>query len=250
MSDRTNEALMAALKLALAEPREHRLYRGGKLAGLFASRHGPAGDAAALAVRDGLFEICRSEAKGKFTVDWVRLTPKGVEFLHAHESPLAVLRELQTSLRTTRAGVPIWLDTLRAHWEKFSETMHADAQQMLVRLDAMAERVEEALRRADAIGPRLPTSVSATVPWAIEAMTYLDHRRDSGAAEDCPLPELFAALRGSHPQLSLVEFQDGLRRLFEHKALRLLPLRSGNGAMPEPEYVMCEGADLLYYASR
>src|SRR5258707_4101382 len=61
MSDRTTEALLTALKLALAEPGEHRLYRGGKLAGLFASRNGPAGDAAALALRDGLFGICRSE---------------------------------------------------------------------------------------------------------------------------------------------------------------------------------------------
>ena len=250
MNDRANDALMAALKQALADPGEHRLYRGGKLAGLFASRGGPAGGAAAQALRDGLFEVARTETKGKIVIEWVRLTPKGVEFLHAHESPLAVLRELQSSLRTTRAGVPVWLDSMRQQWHTFSQQMHADMELMLKRLDTLADRVEEALRRADAIGPALPASVAASVPWALEALTYLDHRRTSGAAEDCPLPELFAAVRQQRPDLSLVEFQDGLRRLFDHKVLRLLPFRSNNGALPEPEYVMCDGPDLLYYASR
>ncbi|MFL5340211.1 MAG: hypothetical protein ACJ8F7_08660 [Gemmataceae bacterium] len=250
MNDRATDALMAALKQALAEPGEHRLYRGGKLAGLFAGRGGPSGGAAAQALRDGLLEVTRTETKGRVAVEWARLTPKGVEFLHAHESPLAVLRELQSSLRTTRAGVPVWLEAMRQQWQAFSQQMHADMEQMLKRLDALAERVEEALRRSDAIGPALPPGVSASVPWAIDALTYLDHRRDSGATEDCPLPELFAAIRQQHPQLSLVEFQDGLRRLLDHKALRLLPFRTNNGELPEPEYVMCEGPDLLYYASR
>ena len=250
MSERNNEAVLAALRMALAQPGEHRLYRSGKQPGLFASKTGATAGAAIQAVADGMFEISRSETKGRTTVEWVRLTPKGVEFLHAHESPLAVLRELQASLRHTRAGVPVWFDGMRQQWQAFSEQMHGDLQKLLVRLDALAERVEEALRRADAIGPPLPASVAASVPWAIEALTFLDHRRASGAAEDCPLPELFAALRRSHAQLSVVDFQDGLRRLFEHKALRLLPMRSGNGALPEPEYVMCDGPDLLYYASR
>jgi hypothetical protein len=153
-------------------------------------------------------------------------------------------------LRLTRAGVPVWLDGMRQQWQAFSERMHDDLQKLLVRLDALAERVEEALRRADAIGPPLPATVAASVPWAIDALTYLDQRRASGAVEDCPLPELFASLRRSHVHLSVVDFQDGLRRLCEHKALRLLPARAGNGALPEPEYVMCDGPDLLYYASR
>src|SRR5205807_2351927 len=152
-----------------------------------------------------------TEARGKVVVEWVRPTPKGVEFLHAHESPLAVLRELQTALRTTKAGVPVWLEAMRQQWLTFAEQMHGDMQQVLRRLDALADRVEEALRRADAIGPPVPAGVSTTVPWAVAALTYLDHRRDGGGPDGCPLPELFAAVRRDHPELSIIEFQDGLR---------------------------------------
>jgi hypothetical protein len=250
MSDRTHEQIIAALKQALAEPGEHRLYRSGKLAGLFASRAGAAGDAGASAVRDGLFEIVRIETKGKFNTEWVRLTPAGVEYLHAHESPLVVLRELQSALRATRTGVPLWLEQMRQQWQSFSSQMVEQMQQTLKRFDALCERVEEALRRADAIAPALPNGVASTVPWALEVLTYLDRRRETGTKENCPLPELFAAVRRGSPNLSLSEFQTGLRRLGDHKALRLLPFDGPADRMPHPEYALLDGASVLYYVSR
>jgi hypothetical protein len=92
--------------------------------------------------------------------------------------------------------------------------------------------------------------VAATVPWASEVMTYLEQRHGAGAAGDCPMPELFAAVRQRHAELSVIDFQDGLRRMYDHKAIQLLPVKSDNGASPEPEYVMCDGPHLLYYVRR
>ena len=250
MGDRSSETLITALKHALVEPGERRLFRSGKLPGLFASKTGVTAEVAFQALRDGLFEISRTETKGKITIDWVKITPKGVEFLHAHESPLAVLRELKATLRTTRAGVPIWLDGIQLQFQTFTNGMQDELRRVVQRLDALAERVEEALRRADAIGLTVAPGVSASVPWAVEALEYLDRRRFGGAAGDCPMPELFAAIRRGRPDLSVIEFQDGLRRMSENKALRLLPFGAGNGSMPEPEYIMCEGPDLLYYVGR
>ncbi len=250
MSDLANEEILDALKLALAEPGEHRLYRSGKLAGLFASRTGAHGDAGATAVRDGLFEIVRTEMKGKASTEWVRLTPAGVDYLHAHDSPVVVLRELQMELRATRAGIPLWLEQMREQWQSFSGQMVEQMQQALKRLDALGERVEEALRRADAIAPTLPNGVASSVPWGLEALTYLDRRRSTGAKENCPMPELFAAVRRNNPNLSLSEFQTGLRRLGDHKALRLLPFDGPADRMPHPEYALLDGASVFYYAAR
>jgi hypothetical protein len=249
MSERTREHLIAALKQALAEPGEHRLHRSGKLAGLFASRSGAAGDAAAEAVRDGLLEVVRAEVRGKFTVEWVRSTPRAVEYLHTHESPIAVLRELQNELKNARAGMPAWLDGLNRQWTELAAGMHGQMQQALQRLDALAERVEDALRRLDGV-PNLPKGVSQSVPWATQAISYLDHRRESGAANGCPLPELFGAVRMQHPALSLTDFQDGLRRLCDHKALRLTRFDGPADQLPEPEYALLDGAEVLYYAIR
>jgi hypothetical protein len=249
MTDRSHDALIAALKQALAQPGEQRLFRSGKLSGLFGSKSGFSGGAATAAVGNGLFEISRTEIKGKIAIDWVKITPKGVEFLHAHESPLAVLRELQTNLRTTRAGIPLWLDGLQRQLQTATQGMQEELQRMVQRLDALADRVEEALRRADAIGPAVAPGVAATVPWAVEALEYLDRRRFGGAAGDCPMPELFAAIRRGRPELSVIEFQDGLRRMNENKAIRLLPF-TANGVLTEPEYAMVEGSEVLYYVGR
>src|SRR5947199_10683398 len=97
-SDKEEFAVLQALKQALAEPGAQRLYRSGKLPGLFPTRTGANAAAAAQAVGDGLLEVVRMEEKGKLSVAWVRPTPAGVSFLHAHESPRAVLEELHAAL--------------------------------------------------------------------------------------------------------------------------------------------------------
>jgi hypothetical protein len=249
MNERVREHLIAALKQALAESSEQRLYRSGKFAGLFSGRAGASGDAAAEALRMGYLELIRTEQRGKFTVEWVRLTPKGVEFLHQCEAPVAVLRELKAELKTARADIPAWLEGVNKHLMDLSRDLAVQMDQALRRLDALAGRVEDALRRLDGM-PTLPHGVAATVPWAPEAITYLDHRRDGGAPNGCPLPELFSAVRGRHPSLSLTDFQDGLRRLSEHKALRLARFEGPADRLPEPEYALLDGANVMYYATR
>jgi hypothetical protein len=116
------------------------------------------------------------------------------------------------------------------------------------RLDALTVRVEEALRRADALAPHKADGLAASVPWAQEALDYLDHRMTNGAS-GCPLPELFGALREQHGDLSMTAFHDGLRRLHDLRALRLLPV-GADQSLPEPEHAILDGAAILYYAAR
>jgi hypothetical protein len=104
--------------------------------------------------------------------------------------------------------------------------------------------VEEALTRVAGTPPD-----GMSVPWAGEALAYLDRRRMSGAPGECPLPELFGALR-QHTDLSIPAFHDGLRRLSDRKALRLLPFGGPFDELPRPEYVLVEGTELLYYATK
>ena len=112
--DRSTQILVEALQQALAHGEDQRLYKSGKLEGLFPGRTGPAGDAAAQALRDGLLEVVRAEARGRTTIEWVRLTPRGVDFLHDHQSPAAALNELRHALRLNQQAVPVWLEEMRA----------------------------------------------------------------------------------------------------------------------------------------
>ncbi len=246
--ERTTDLILAALKQALAESGPHRLYRSGKLTGLFPGKTGGNAEAAARAIRDGLLEMTHTETKGKTCIEWVRVTPKGVAFLHAQESPVELLREVRAALQTTRQGVPLWLGDIQVELQKLQGELTQQIQRYLHRLDALQQRVEETLQRAESLTPTVPEGLAALVPWAADALSYLDHRgAASGGA--CPLPELFAALHEKHAALSLPAFHDGLRQLHQRRSLSLMPADPAQ-PLPEPEHAVVDGDAVFYYALR
>jgi hypothetical protein len=247
--ERVTEIVVNVLRRGLSEPGEHRLYKSGKLDGFFAGRAGVNGDAACAALRDGLLEITRTETRGKTTIEWVQVTPRGVEFLHEHESPVHALHELRDTLRANRQAVPVWLSEMRSGLQALDDRLAAEAQKWTQRLEALSRRVEETLKRMEETLPLLPADVAEAVPWGIDALNYLDRRRSGGAANDCPLPELFAAVADQHSTLSVTGFHDGLKRLHERRALRLVAA-NGDGNLPQPEYALLDRGKLLYYATR
>ena len=247
--DRSSLILIEALQQALARGDEQRLYKSGKLEGLFPGRTGHAGDAAAQALRNGLLEAVRTEVKGRTTIEWVRLTPHGVDFLHDHQSPAAALNDLRNSLRLNQQAVPLWLDEMRAGLHALEERLAADAQKWQQQLEALTRRAEDTLRRMDEAIPLLPRDLAEAYPWAIDALNYMDRRQSGGATTDCPLPELFGALTRAHPRLSVMDFHEGLRRLHERRAMRL-QAADGLANLPQPEYALFDGGKVLYYAAR
>lgn len=247
---KADEHLLEALRCARSQDGEHRLYRAGKLPGLFASRVGAAGEAAIVALRQGLLEIVRTDTKGKTTTEWVRLTAAGVDYLHQHDSPFAVLRELHQSLTLAESGLPRWLDDLTAQLRRTHEQLTEQVRNYAVQLAQLRQRVEESLRRVEASRPTLSAELAAVVPWGVVALTHLDHRREVGLPGDCPLPDLFAAVRPSVPDLSTADFQDGLRRLRDAGSLQLLPFAGPLNELPDPVHALPEGGQILYYARR
>jgi DNA-binding PadR family transcriptional regulator len=246
--DRVTQAVVDALKQALAEPGEQRLYRSGKLTGLFPGRTGVNGEAAARALREGLLEATRTETRGKTAIEWVRLTPRGVEFLHEHESPVRALADLRDVLRANQTAIPVWLEEMGGQLHVLSEKLAAAAAGWMQRLEALSRRVEEALRRIEEAVPPLPQDVQADHPWAVDALNYLDRRRNGGANGDCPLPELFAALVRQHEGLSVHRFHDGLRKLHDRHALKLRP--ASPDQLAQPEYALFDEGNVLYFAAR
>lgn len=246
VAERRAELLLDALKLAIATPGEHRLFRFGRLSGLFPSRAGLSAEASGLALRLGLLESTRSEVRGKLIVEWVQATAKAVTYVHDHDSPKSVLRELKEVLQLTREGVPIWMTEAKAELADISYRFDKRAAALLKRLDEVAERVDSALRRSEVKGPVIGQPVSRVVPWAVDALEYLDNRMESGAIGDCPLPELFHAVRLKFPDLPLPAFHDGLKRLHDVRALRLTP----SPLMSEPEYAVVADGQLMYAAGR
>jgi len=241
------ELTLDALKRAITEPGDHRLFRSGKLSGLFPSRVGASSEAALQALSEGLLETVRTELKGKIIVEWVRVTPRGVAFVHDRDSPKAILRELKDVLGASRAGVPAWMDDARRDMATASQRFEQQASAVLWRLDALAARVEAALRRVETAGPSVPSLVAKLVPWSDIALDYLDRRVAVGGSGPCPLSELFHVVQETSPKLTVPEFQNGLRRLHDVRALRLTATGEGSN---DPEFAILIGATACYYATR
>ena len=241
------QALVDALKEALAEPGEKRLFRSGKLSGVFAGRTGLNAELAAQALREGMLEITRTETKGKTTTEWVRVTPAGVEFVHQRESPIQALHDLRAVLQMTQDGIPAWMGELKKELQALGDRLTQQAQKIALQVDALSVRVADALQRAEAGTPQ-PADVAAVVPWGPRALEYLDKRKTSGTANHCALPELFAALRQQQPELTIADFHAGLRRLHDRRALRLLPVDRPED-LREPEFALLDGATTYYHVA-
>jgi len=243
--DRIRETLAEALAAAI-DGGEHRLFKAGKLEGLFPGRAAASVEAARRALDEGLLERSRVETKGKTEVEWVRLAPAGVQFLHDNESPVRALHELRTALHVGQKALPTWLDDMRAVLGDVGRRLAEDADRWSDRLDTLERRVDDALRRLEAAGPLVPPELAAEHPWAVDALNYLDRRRSAGAPPECPLPELFAAVVGQHPSLTVLTFHDGLRQMHRRKGLLLRPSRE----MASPEMALLDGAEVYYLAVR
>jgi hypothetical protein len=245
-SPQRTELVLEALKVALATPGEHRLFRAGRLTGLFPARGGVAAEAATLAVRGGLLETTRTEVKGKLVTEWVRATHSAVEFVHQNDSTRSILRELRDVLQLTQTGVPEWMAEAKAELVALSASFEARATAVLNRLADLTRRCETALRRAETAAPLVSSRVAQLVPWAMEALEYLDKRAGAGATGDCPLPELFHLLREKFPGLTMVDFHDGVKRLHDVRVLRLSPATE----LTEPEFAVVADGQLMFAVGR
>jgi hypothetical protein len=239
------ELLVAALRLALNAGGEHRLFRAGKLDGLFAGKTGIAGEMATRALEQGLLQRARIETKGKTEIEWVTLTPAGVEWLHAHESPIIALHELRGHLRASRNALPDWLAQMSQTLVNLQDRITQEAASWNERLLKMETQLEQTLRRLESALPIAPPEVLQVHPWTMDALNYLDRRRTAGAVQPCPFPELFSALLNAHPSISIGTFHDGLRRLHQRRAIELRPSEDPMD-MAQPEFALLEG-DCVYY---
>jgi hypothetical protein len=243
------EALLDALRQALAEPREHLLFKAGKHPGLFAGKSGANTEAASHALQGGFLELVRTEPKGSTTLEWVRITPAGVTFLHDHESPVRALNDLKDMLNTSQLALPAWLSQMQAELQQLASRLSQQAERWTQHLQSLERRVEEALKRIPA-GSSLSNGMAAIVPWAPDALAYLDRRQTGNHSGSCSLPELFTAVKQNHGDLSLTAFHSGLRRLQDGRVLRLLPFPDAPEKLPEPEYALLDGSAVLYYAEK
>ncbi len=231
MADTAHALVFEGLTHAATAPAGLPLYAPRSGPGLFAAT--AAGKAAAQRCKDeGLLQVLRSETRGKVSHEVCGITEKGLVFLLQHGNPRPVLEAFVAALGARQGALETILDAVR------------QSQHDLDGLRAGALKVMERLAAAPPIsGPSGGQEVAAAIRG------QLTQWHEAGLLGDCPLPELFYRLRSSFPQLTVGQFHDQLRLLYEAQEIYLHPWTGPLYDLPEPAVALLVGHEIAYYAS-
>jgi hypothetical protein len=223
LADKLTQLLLDALGKAAAEPAGLPLFGGKTGPGLFPAT-AVARQAAQRGQDDGYLRGVATESAGKADQVVCAITEKGLEYLLQQTSPRQVLEDFVRAVEARR--------------EQVGELIAA-ARRMQTGLDALHATVAQVLPQVATPGP----------DWSAEVPAMLTQWRAAGASEDCPLPELFARLRRTRPELTTGQFHDGLRKLHDDGLIYLHPWTGPLYALPDPVCALLVGHEIAYYAS-
>jgi hypothetical protein len=169
--------------------------------------------------------------KSKPPAEVYAITDKGFAYLLSQVSPRPVLEDFVRALEQRQTGLSE-LTAVARHMEQDLAALRANAEKLLQHLPRNAE---------------MPATPEPTVGAEV-LLTCLARWHDSGAADDCPLPDLYRQAQSSWPGLTLGRFHDELRRLHDAGQIYLHPWTGPLYEVPEPPYALLVGHLVAYYA--
>lgn len=246
---REMELVLSAIRKAMAAGGESLLFKVGKQEGLFPTRSGANAEAATFALDREFLLPTRNEGEGKKLFEFVRVSAKGIRFLHERESPARALDEALADLRHEKQECAGGISGLEKGLAELSGKLLDQARDWTRRIESLERRIEDALVRMEQAVPVVSPAIQEQVPWAIEVVRYLQWRRVEGERAQTPLPELFELVRDISREINLGDFHEGLRKLYQARVIRL-EAAADLGAVARPEFALLEGTQVYYFASR
>lgn len=237
MAEKSQALILDALTRAAAEPGGLALWGSKRAAGLFTA-NAAGKQAAEHSKSEGLIRVLRTEAKGKSTLEICGLTEKGLKLLLTQTNPRQVLEAFVSALEARRQQTTLLLESARASQEHL-ETLKSSAEKALAAIQQPQQTVPYSNGRN---GKRGPDEAPAL-------LAHLKRRQEADTLDDCPLPELYRAVKILHPGLTVGQFHDVLRRLHEDRQIYLHPWTGPLYELPEPVCALLVGHEVAYYAS-
>jgi hypothetical protein len=275
LRDKSSEIITAALRRAAAEPAGLPLH-GSRSQRLFAES-ASGRKAAQLCKSEGYLQIVRTESRGRKVRELCAVTEKGLAYLLSQVSPKQVLEDLVRALHSQQAQVGEMLATVR-HWQASIDACKTLIQKVLHKGSECAWGMGSGNGKASGAGSesvdrtaslhfapalpsesmnpagakrkqaiRFPDSPYQPSPLPEAILAQLHHWRETDAAGDCPLPELFR--RVGQNSLTIGQFHDQLRALQEQEQIYLHPWTGPLPEIPEPALALLAGHGIAYYAS-
>jgi hypothetical protein len=235
MPDKSNTLILEGLSKAVADPLGAILHGAKGSSGLFPNK--AAGKQAANHCKEeGFLRILRTETKGKTVHELCALTEKGWAYLLSQVSPRQILEQLAQVLAERQSQIGQLVETARSSQATF-EAMKSSIEKVLAQLGKHGESTGEAVFS------------NGSDSWKITLLSYLVQWQTAHPTEDCPLPDLFQQVRKASLHLTIGQFHDGLRQLYEREQIYLHPWTGPLYDLPEPPFALLVGHEIAYYAS-
>ncbi|MGL4420612.1 MAG: hypothetical protein ACRCZF_08105 [Gemmataceae bacterium] len=220
---------MSALTRAAAEP-------SGAL--LTATRGEPGLFPATAAAKPALERCIQAGWLSRLDTDpqRVTLTPAGQKYLLDQANPRQILEDFCRVLESRQTAVTQLQSTLIE--------MAASLAQMSHTVRALLPNVA-----GDRVRPVAVSRLQEDDLSEVLLQTLYSRHRAEGPAQDTPLPELFATLMPTMPNLTIGRFHDALRQLHRQRQIYVHPWTGPLYTLPEPKFALLVGHEVAYYAS-
>ncbi len=271
VADKFTQLVTDALTRAATEAGGQFLYASKTEPGLFPTT--AAGKIAAKKCLDeGFLRVVRTDSRGKTSREICTATERGLDFLLENSSPKQVLEDFVRILEARRGEVAELLTTTRRLADGLDGLTSAVSQVLpKIQTSRVSVPVGESVSSpssngtmphrggtempAVAVPAPAPAPTSAALAEAEDLAEALlarlgDWSSSAGAAQDCPLPDLFRSLTMRDAELTIGLFHDALRSLHNSGRIYLHPWTGPLYAIPEPSYAMLVGHGIAYYASQ
>ena len=191
---------------------------------------------------EGMLRVVSANGPGRARREMCTLTEKGMAWLLSQSSPREVLED--------------FVRVLEERQQQAADLVNA-ARALAASIDSLKSAVE---RLPGAPGPNSDDQLHHAKPLALresdsgcsqltaDILAYLEQWHSTAPGE-CPLPELYRGLHQPHAALTVGQFHDGLRELYDQHRVYPHPRTGPLYQLPEPPFALLIGHVVAYYAS-
>jgi hypothetical protein len=266
MAKEAEDLALDALARLLADPAPKILYGSKSVAGVFKGGSAAEKAAARLCLDNSWLEPSGQFAgKGKTRKELYRLTREGLQAVLARQDPTKLLSELNQRLADLDAQCPHIVQAVEKNLHHALEQIKNAFQEALQPLAGLKDLgeikkhlgqildkvkpvpVEELLAKLPPAAPRTGPPSENQADWGNAVVHMVAEQEQRNRFQRLTLSQVFKQLRASHPNLTLGQFHDGLRRLHEEHRIRLGPYTQALATLDDPANALYLDREVKYY---
>lgn len=200
--------------------------------------------------RDWLEPVGQTTGKGK-NQSLYRLSVAGLQAVLEQNDPgklLHGLRDQVSQLQNRTAELTGFVRDKLVELSGQVGSLGSNMEQLTLVIEQAAKRVKPIdVMQMSQPAPEVQSNGAGDVGWHDEVIELVKEQKQQNSFQRLTLPQLFSMLRIKHPQLTLGQFHDGLRKLQDDRRIRLGPFTQALATIDDPRTALFLDREVKYY---